>query len=144
MHAPEHITGTILVVDREDRLPQQRSIFEEAGFTVISAKSAEDGLQTARAQHPDLVISEVMLERPDAGFVLGQHMKNDANLAATPLVLISSIFQNTGFHFDLNSPEERQWIKADAYFERPIPNERLVAKVTSLLRASRQATDAPI
>ncbi|MHB9026739.1 MAG: response regulator [Armatimonadota bacterium] len=139
MHTPEPITGTILVVDRDERLPQQRRVFEEAGFTVISAKSAKDGLQAARAQRPDVVVSEVMLERPDAGFVLGQQMKRDAELAATPLVLVSSLFQNTGFHFDLNSPEERRWIKADAYFERPIPDERLVAKVISLLRATRLA-----
>src|SRR5215208_6959066 len=118
MHEPQPISGTILVVDKSDRLPKQREMFEKVGFTVLTAGTTEEGLKMAREQHPDLVISEVMLEKPDAGFVLGYKMKKDAALADIPLVLLSSIFQKTGTVMDLNSPEARQWIKADAYLER--------------------------
>ena len=74
-----------------------------------------------------------MLEKPDAGFVLGYQLKNDPALAQVPLVLLSSVFQHTGIVFDLNTPESRQWIKADAYLERPIAPDSLVAKLRSLL-----------
>ncbi len=136
MHTPEPISGTVLVIDTDERLPKERRLFEEAGFTVVTATTAADGLQKARETRPDLVMSEVMLEQPDAGFVLGYRMKSDPALATIPLVLMSSIFQQTGVVFDLNSPEERQWIKADAYLERPLSPERLIAKVRSLLHAN--------
>jgi CheY-like chemotaxis protein len=133
MHTPEPISGTILVVDLEERLPATRATLEEAGFTVVTANTTEAGLQSARQQTPDLVISEVMLEKPDAGFVFGYRLKSDPTLAAVPVLLLSSIFQQTGAVFDLNSPESRQWIKADAYLERPVSADRLVHKVRSML-----------
>jgi len=133
MHTPEPMTGTILLIDRDERLARQRAILEGAGFTVISATSAEAGLKMAHEQKPDLVLSEVMLEKPDAGFVLGYKMKTDAALAQVPLVLLSSVFQRTGAIFDLNSPQSRQWIKADAYLERPVAPDHLLAKLRNLL-----------
>lgn len=133
MHTPEPITGTILVIDKDERLPQQQKALEQAGFTVITANTAEDGLALARERRPDLVISDVMLEKADAGFVLGYRMKSDPALADTPLVLLSSIAKEMGVAFDLNSPEGRQWIKADLYQDRPVPNERLVSKVRGIL-----------
>ena len=136
MHTPESITGTVLIVDREDQLSRQVSIFTEAGLHVLTATTAQEGLAVARAQHPDLVVAEVMLDRPDAGFVLGYDLKTDPELAGIPLVLLSSIFQRTGIIFDLNSPESRQWIKADAYLEQPVTPDRLLAKVRSLLKAA--------
>ena len=133
MHTPEPISGTILVIDNDERLPQEKKALEQAGFTVITATTAADGLALARERRPDLVISDVMLEKPDAGFVLGYRMKSDPALAATPLVLLSSTSQEMGVAFDLNSPEGRQWIKADLYLDRPVPNERLVSKVRGIL-----------
>ena len=133
MHTPEPMTGTILVIDREERLPRQQALLEQAGFTVLCATSAAAGLKLARARKPDLVLAEVMLEKPDAGFVLGYQLKTDPALATIPLVLLSSVFQHTGVIFDLNSPEARQWIKADAYLERPITPEHLIARLRGLL-----------
>ena len=133
MHTPEPISGTILVIDQEDRLPRQRALLEQEGFTVVTATTAADGMALARAQQPDLVLSEVMLERPDSGFVLGYQMKSDPTLAEVPLILLSSVFAETGMVFDLNSPEARQWIKADLYLERPIAPDRLIGKVRGLL-----------
>ena len=133
MHVPEHAHGTILVVDRNERLPKQRAIFEDAGFAVIVAASAAEGLKVARDQHPDIIVSEVMLEKPDAGFVFGYELKKDAALTNIPLVLLSSIFQATGKVIDMSSPEARRWIKADAYIERPVTADHLLARVCSLL-----------
>lgn len=133
MHVPEPVTGTVLLIDTKERLPKLQALFETHGFTVLTARTAGEGLEVARAAHPDIVISEVMLEKPDAGFVLGYQMKKDTALAEIPLVLLSSIFHTTGAVFDLNSPESRRWIKADAYIERPVTPDHLLARVCGLL-----------
>lgn len=121
------------MIDRNERLPKQRAIFEEAGYTVLTASSMDEGLQIARDEHPDLVIAEVMLEKPDTGFVLGYKMQQDAALANIPLILLSSVFQTTGTVLDINSPESRKWIKAEEYLERPVAPEHLLAKASALL-----------
>ena len=112
MHTPEPMTGTILLIDHDEQLPRQQAMLEQAGFTVISATAAAAGLHLARERKPDLVLAEVMLEKPDAGFVLGYRMKTDPALATVPLVLLSSVFQRTGAIFDLNSPHARQGSQA--------------------------------
>jgi CheY-like chemotaxis protein len=93
----------------------------------------EEGWKLAHERHPDLIVSEVMLERPDAGFTLAYRLRNDQQLANIPLLLLSGIFLATGTILDLSSPIERQWIKADAFMERPIAPEQLLSKVASLL-----------
>lgn len=133
MHTPEPISGTILVIDREERLPAAKATLEGAGFDVITATNTADGLALAREKKPSLVISDVVVEKPDAGFVLGYRMKQDPALAGMPLILLSSVGQQMGVVFDLNSPEGRQWIKADMYLDRPVAPERLVGKVRGLL-----------
>jgi DNA-binding response OmpR family regulator len=139
MHTPEPIIGTVLLIDREERLARQKAAFEQEGMSVVTATTTEDGLAKARTMHPDLVISEVMLEKPDAGFVLGYRMKADPELADVPLILLSSVFQSTGRVFDQSTPESRRWIKADAYVERPIAADRLLAKVRALLQPTGPA-----
>lgn len=139
MHVPEPIAGTVLVIDREDRLPKVRAALEAIGLTVQTATTAAEGLALAKANRPSLVVSEVMLEQPDAGFVLSYRMKRDPELQQVPVVLLSSIFQHTGTIFDLSTPESRQWIKADAYLEQPIAPDRLASKVRSLLQAPQSS-----
>ena len=133
MLTPETVRGTILLIDRNDRLANERHLFEKAGLTVIAVSSAEEGWKLARERHPDMIVSEVMLEKPDAGFTLAYRLRKDAELASIPLLLLSSVFQATGTILDLSSPLERQWIQADAYLERPIAPEQLLARVISML-----------
>ena len=133
MHTPEPISGTILLIGNDGRMPATHAALEQAGFAVITAATAAEGLAMARAHTPNLVISDVMLERPDAGFVLSYQLKKDPALAAIPLILLSSVFEQTGIVFDLSSPEGRQWIKADLYLDCPISPERLAGKVRGLL-----------
>ena len=105
MLTPENLSGTMLLIDRE-RLVKEQQLFEAAGFTVHAVSSAEDGWQFAREQHPDIIVLEVMLERPDAGFTLAYRLRKDAELAHIPVLLLSSVFQTTGTILDLNSPIE--------------------------------------
>lgn len=134
MHVPERIIGTVVLIDGTERQPMAQSVLEGEGFTVTIARTMAEGMAMIQARKPDAVVSEVMLETPDAGFVLAYRMKADPTLQHIPLILLSSVYQRTGILFDLNSPEARQWIKADAYLERPVAPERLVTKVRSLLQ----------
>ena len=43
------------------------------------------------------------------------------------------MIRETGMKFDLDSAEDRAWIKADLFLNKPIRSEELVEKVTALL-----------
>jgi len=142
MHTPELISGTVLLVDRAERIAQQTKELEDAGYIVISATSIEDGMKMALEQKPNMIVAEVMLGKPDAGFVFAYRLKKNEATANIPLMLLSSVFQKTGKVFDLNSPESRQWIKAEEYLDRPVTSERLITRLQEMM--SHQHDHKPV
>ena len=111
-----------------------QAVLEQAGFSVLSATyDAKKDYKWPGSGTRIWSSRKSCWKKPDAGFVLGYQHESDPTLAQVPLVLLSSVFQRTGTVFDLNSPQARQWIKADAYLERPVAPERLIAKLRGLL-----------
>ncbi len=142
MHTPEQISGTLLLIDRAERIAQETKALEDAGYIVISATSIAEGIEMALAQMPSMIVSEVMLDKPDDGFVFAYRLKKNEATANIPLLLLSSVFQKTGKVFDLNSAESRQWIKAEAYLDRPVTIERLVMRLQEMM--SHQHDHKPV
>lgn len=123
---------TVLLVDDDpDFLYQQRRQLEAVGLTVIAAeneKQAEEILATAR---PDLAVVDLMMENVDGGFTLCYHIKKKD--PTIPVILVTSVNNETGLHFDAADPEQQSWIKADAFLSKPIRFEQLKKEVDRLL-----------
>ena len=63
-------------------------MLENRGYTVDVAVDGIDGWNAVRSAHYDLVVSDVDMPRMD-GIQLVQHIKQDARLKATPVVIVS-------------------------------------------------------
>lgn len=125
---------TILVVDDdEDFLTQTRMQLEAAGYKVVTAEGMKDADQKLVELRPDLVISDLMMEYMDAGFVLCHHVKKKD--PKTPFILVTGVTSETGMEFDAAAGEERAWIKADAILTKPVRAEQLRREITRLLQA---------
>ncbi len=62
---------TILVVEDEPAvLLTYRMILEQEGYEVVTAASALEARQAIARQDPDLLLCDLSLEKPDAGFEL--------------------------------------------------------------------------
>jgi CheY-like chemotaxis protein len=121
----------LLVDDDEDFLFQQRLQLEKAGFEVVAAhgRSAAEGILADR--RPDVAVVDVMMENPDAGFVLCHHIrKSDPTI---PVLLVTSVNSETGLDFDMATEEDRSWIQADALLAKPIRFEQLRGEIDRLL-----------
>ena len=82
---------TILIVDDEaDIVELLTLVLEGDGRTVLRAYDGITELALAREQHPDLVISDVMMPRLD-GRELCRLIKADPELAHTRVVLMSAV-----------------------------------------------------
>jgi signal transduction histidine kinase/CheY-like chemotaxis protein len=87
----EHTT-TILVVD--DRAPDRELLtylLKHARYRVLEAADGAEALQLAQAEHPDLVISDVLLPKMD-GYDLVRELRTDPSFARTPIIFYTAVF----------------------------------------------------
>ena len=125
----------LLVDDDEDFLFQQRVQLQDAGFEVVTAQGQGQAERILADRRPDVAVVDVMMENPDAGFVLCHHIrKNDPSI---PVILVTSVNSETGMDFDMATEEDRAWIKADVLLSKPIRFEQLRGEIDRLLAVKR-------
>ena len=125
----------LLVDDDDDFLFQHRLQLESAGFHVIAAQGQKPAEEILARLRPDVAVVDVMMENPDAGFVLCHHIrKKDPSI---PVILVTSVNSETGMDFDLATEEDRVWIKADALLAKPIRFEQLLGEIDRLLAVKK-------
>src|SRR5712691_10955445 len=78
----------LLVDDDPVQLKLARIQFSQLGFDVSAAGGASDALIAARANRPDVILSDVFMHGTD-GFQLCLQIRRDPNLANVPVVLLS-------------------------------------------------------
>ncbi len=126
--------GTILIVDDdEDITTSLKVILEAQGFKTFSAVTGPEALEKLKTVLPDLIILDVMLEGMSDGFDLARQLKNQDPYKKIPIVIITALGEKTGFHFDAKIDKEK-WLPVDAYFEKPINFQVLIAEIEKLLR----------
>lgn len=84
----------ILVVEDETPLREAlRDKLVREGYPVIEAVDGEDGLAKANQEHPDLILTDIMMPKMD-GFAMIQHLQADTNLQSIPVVIVSNLGQD--------------------------------------------------
>jgi CheY-like chemotaxis protein len=122
----------LLVDDDMDFVIQNRALLEQAGYTVSTANSEKEATAMLAKGMPDLAIVDIMLENADAGFTLSYHIKkNNPNV---PIVLVTSVTHDYAIDFDVETDEERRWVKADMLIDKPIRFEQLLDDIKRLLK----------
>jgi CheY-like chemotaxis protein len=112
----------ILVVDDEfDILTTWRLVLEMEGYEVATATNGRTALDAARANRPDLVITDWMMPHMD-GVELIRQLADNETLANVPVILMSAA---------ANAPK---LVHRDARFHRkPLSIDDLIASVRQLI-----------
>jgi len=114
----------ILIVDDDrDIVDSLKMVLHSAGYTVFIAENCAECRESLKKQRPDLILLDIMMDTMTDGFVLGMELKNDPELAAIPVIVLSSIEKQTGF------PVDRDYLKVDAYLEKPVPPAGLLETI---------------
>ncbi len=127
--------ATILIVEDEDSLREQLAQNLEAeGYETITAEDGQVGLDTARAEQPDLIILDLMLPRLD-GLSVCRMIRRDSQV---PIIMLSA----RGMEMDKITGLETG---ADDYVVKPFGMGELLARVKANLRreASKAAARNP-
>ena len=126
----------ILIVDDDfDFLEINRIILEGAGYRVATATNPAEALTCIEAEAPDLVITDLMMTSIDAGFAFAAQVKGDPRTAGVPVIISTSVSSALGLNFHPDSTEDLAKMNVDAYFDKPIDAQALLAKVGELLAA---------
>jgi DNA-binding response OmpR family regulator len=127
--------STVLVVDDDPVILKLLEVnFEMEGFTVLVARDGEEGIEVARSDQPDLVVSDIMMPKV-SGLELVTALKADPTTSEIPIILLSAKAQNADVRSGLDAG-------ADDYVTKPFEPLDLVDRVNRLLeaRASKRSS----
>ncbi len=118
--------ATVLVVeDTPSQLELMNIFLQEAGYNVIRATNAKDGLEEARLHQPDAIITDVVMPGM-SGFEFCRKLKKDVDTKKIPIIFCSS----------KNKDIDRIWGMrqgADFYLTKPFTKQQLVCAVKSII-----------
>jgi twitching motility two-component system response regulator PilH len=101
------------------------SLLERHGFSVLTAGTAEEGVEAARRELPDLVLMDVILPGMN-GFQATRALSRDATTQHIPIIIIST----------KNMETDRVWgIRQGAkdYLVKPPSERELINRINALL-----------
>jgi two-component system phosphate regulon response regulator PhoB len=79
----------LIIEDSMDFLEVLSYTLKAAGFTILSAKTGKEGLETARREQPDLILTDLMLPLLN-GYEICSMLKQDGRYARIPIIMLSA------------------------------------------------------
>jgi len=124
----------ILCVDDDaDFLDFYREVLGAGGYAVKCCANLKEALEIMAESVPSLVVTDLMMESLAAGFTFSRSIKENERCRNVPVIVVTAIGGQKGFNFSPRSTDDLAAMSADAYFDKPVPPEVLLSKVSELL-----------
>lgn len=125
----------VLVDDSPVNTELAREVLETAGFSVLCAATAEEGIQLARRHHPDVVLMDIGLPKMD-GLQATRLLKADPDTQHLVVVALTA-------HAMMGEEERARAAGCDGYLTKPLDTRRFAAQVLELASRYRSGRDRP-
>lgn len=126
----------ILVIDDDpDIVLAIRMSLEQAGHTITDARNGTEGVKQMKADRPDLIILDVMMDTQTEGFQLALKLRSPdptseyAQFSKIPILMLTAIHSTTPLRFE----PDIDYLPVDLFVDKPIDPEDLVNKVDWVL-----------
>ena len=121
---------TILIVDDEPGLVAYLKAFlEDNGFMTISANNGREGFEKALSDLPNLILLDITMPE-ESGVRMYRNLQENAKTTDIPVFIVTGI----SHEFKRFIETRKQVRPPEAYFEKPVDKEELLAKVNETLR----------
>lgn len=121
----------VLLVDDDVELCEAiKVLLESKDYEVVMAHNGKEGLEKVRAEHPNLVILDVMMPEMN-GYDVCVVLKADPKLKRIPVILLTGVDQ--AFFRTTYSRQMGLMTEADDYIAKPVEPGELVKRVRELL-----------
>jgi two-component system alkaline phosphatase synthesis response regulator PhoP len=122
----------LIIEDEPDMVLGLRDNFEYEGYDVLVARDGREGLDRALADHPDLILLDIMLPKMSGLDVCRQLRSNGVD---TPVIMLTARGQEIDKVIGLE-------MGADDYVTKPFSIKELLARARAhLRRATRQVAE---
>jgi DNA-binding response OmpR family regulator len=119
----------ILVVDDEpDMVEWLTTFFQDNGFDAIFAYNGFDGFEKVKSDKPDLITLDITMDK-ESGIKMYRKIHEDETTKDIPVVMLTGVSAD----FKRFISTRKQVPPPQAYFEKPVDREALLAKVQELL-----------
>lgn len=122
-------TTVLIIEDNDDVRAYIRRSLEDS-YRILTATNGEEGMQQARSELPDLIVSDVMLPDVD-GYEIAKQLKASASTECIPIVMLTARAAESDHVTGYESG-------AEAYVTKPFSPETLRAVITRLLEERRR------
>jgi len=127
----------ILVVDDDvDLCDSLKAILEGAGYAASTASNRAEGMAKMKAERPDLLVLDVMMETWHDGFEMSRELKKDQNLCHTPILMLTSVEERTGVQVK-SSAGDPDWLPVDGFLDKPVEPDVLLVEIEKLLESAK-------
>jgi adenylate cyclase len=123
VHTPPRI---LVVDDTPENVEILQARLTSHGYDVLTAADGEQAIAVATAEHPDLILLDVMMPKLD-GIEVCRRLRSDSSLPFMPIILVTVRTESRDVVAGLEAG-------ADEYLTKPVDHAALVARVKSMLR----------
>ena len=122
----------ILVVDDEqDILTYLQALYEDNGFTVITAMTGKEAFAKATAERPDLITLDITMPE-ESGLRCYRDLCSNEKTKDIPVIIVTGV--SYGYKsFETFLASRKQVPPPAAFFEKPIEREELLQKTREIL-----------
>ena len=128
------MSGKILVVDDDpDILDAVTLILESQGYEVVTARDGVEGLANLKAEHPDLMILDLLMPKMD-GFAVCKELQDPrwSKFKDTPILILTSVREDASRRrYELEIGLE---LDVADYIEKPMNPDILLERVGKLIK----------
>lgn len=122
-----NMTKKILVIEDEDRVRENiLELLEAEGLLPIGAENGATGIDLAKANHPDLILCDVMMPGGDGYGVLSK-LRQDSALAGIPFIFLTAKATKADFRQGME-------LGADDYLTKPFTRSELLGAIATRLK----------
>jgi len=125
----------VLVVDDDaDFVASISTLLESQGYCVSSARSGKEGLEKLRAESPDLIVLDVVMEDDSSGYAVNQAVKFSQGFECfrhVPILMVSSIPIAPAARFSMAG--EVDMVTPNSYLTKPVDITAFLDEVRVLM-----------
>lgn len=129
--------SVMLVDDDVDCLAIARLTLEAAGYSVVCCHGRDEALARLTEVQPAVVVTDLMMDRVDAGFSLARAIKSDPRLRGVSVIVVTAIGSQLGYDLRPRSAADLAAMGADAFLPKPLSPPALRAAVDELASKAR-------
>jgi len=119
------MASILIIDDSPTEIHVLKTMLEKNGYTALTASSGEEGIASAKAEKPDLILMDVVMPGMN-GFQATRALTRDAETSGIPIIIVTTKDQETDRVWGL-----RQGAKD--YVTKPAEEKDLMSKINQAL-----------